>query len=736
MRKIININKEWLFSKGKFLPDDIKTASFEQVDVPHTWNAHDGADGGNDYFRGVCTYIKRLGKIERKDNESVFVEFKAVSSVCTVMLNGKTLGEHKGGYSTFRFEITEYLNDVNTLVVYADNSPRRDVYPQRADFTFYGGIYRDVNIIITDKTHFELMYCGGCGVKVTPSADGRVEVESYAVNGDGKSVIYEIYSAEKALVASGKAAVVSGEAKATLDIDGVHLWNGVEDPYLYTLVCKLDNDEVCVRFGVRDFCVDAKNGAMLNGKPYNLIGCARHQDREGVGCALTKEQHREDMDMIREMGATTLRLAHYQHDDAIYDIADEYGIIVWAEIPYISEHMDEAEENTLSQMKELIVQNYNHPCIVCWGLSNEITVVGGVTKECYLNHKRLNDLCHKLDKTRYTTMANLFMLETDSPLVTLPDIRSYNLYYGWYVGEKEENDAWFDEFHKKYPDVAIGLSEFGADANPQYQTERPAKGDYTETYQALYHEHMLKMRASRPWIWAMHVWNMFDFAADGRDEGGKKGQNQKGLVTFDRKTKKDAFYVYKAYLSKEPFVHICGRRFVERTGEKTKIKVYSNLENVTLFIDGKPFEEKNGEHVFEFEVPMTGEHVIRAESGVLFDEINIKKVLTPNESYVCESKMAVTNWFEESDKIDERCFSIRDKIKDIKAHPVAGMIYAKMMEEAMKHIGDVAKNVQIPKEMQEKLDQMTLEANLKMAGHMVKPEMVKALNETLQKIKK
>lgn len=731
MRKIININKDWRFKKGTQ-----EISAFETINIPHTWNAFDGCDGGNDYFRGTCTYQKTLGKIDITNNEEAFIEFRGVSAVCKVYLNDNYLGEHKGGYSTFRFNITKYLNDENTLTVFVDNSARRDVYPQRADFTFYGGIYRDVNIIVTNKTHFELLHYGGNGLKITPNADGNVDIECYVKNGDDKNVNLEILSREGDVVSKGSANVVSGKAEAKLKIDNVHLWNGIIDPYLYTLKASIENDELSTHFGVRSFYVDPEKGFLLNGKPYTLIGCARHQDREGVGCAITKEMMKEDLDIIHEMGARTIRLAHYQHDEYVYDLCDEYGLIVWAEIPYITEHMDEAIENTHLQMKELVIQNYNHPSIICWGLSNEITVVGGASEKCIENHRALNDLCHKLDNTRLTTMANLFMLETDSPLITISDIRSYNLYYGWYVGEMDENEKWFDNFHNKYPNLAIGLSEFGADANPNYQSSSPSKGDYTETYQALYHEHMLKMRCSRPWIWAMHVWNMFDFAADERDEGGKKGQNQKGLVTFDRKIKKDAFYIYKAYLSKDPFVHICGRRYIDRCEDKTNIKVYSNLNTVSLFVDGKLFDTKTGEYVFEFDVPINSEHTIKAISGDYSDEIKIKHVDKPNTDYVCKSKMNVVNWFDEEDEIDETCFSIKDIVKDIKAHPVAGMVYAKIMEEAMKRIGDVAKGVQIPKAMQEQMDSMTLEANLKMAGHMINPEMIKSLNETLQKIKK
>lgn len=735
MRRVININKDWRFKKG--IAETELCEGFENINVPHTWNAIDGSDGGNDYFRGICTYVKTIGKIDHLDNEKVFIEFKAVSQTCRVLFNGHEVGEHRGGYSTFRFEVTDFLNDTNILVVYADNSPSNKVYPQRADFTFYGGIYRDVNVIVTDSVHFDLMYNGGCGIQVTPDAKGEVEVIGYVSGGEDKTVEYEIYTREGNLVSNCSASVVNGISKAVIQVPSPHLWDGVNDPYLYRLNARLKDDEVSVKFGFRSFSVDPEKGFLLNNRPYDLIGCSRHQDREGYGCALSREMHKEDMDIIREMGATTVRLAHYQHDDYVYELADEYGLIIWAEIPYISEHMEEANDNAFSQMKELIIQNYNHPCIVCWGLSNEITVVGGVAKNCYINHLNLNNYCHELDKTRYTTMANLFMLETDSPLVTLPDIRSYNLYYGWYVGDMNENEKWLDQFHIEHPDVAIGLSEYGADANPQYQTSNPVRGDYSETYQALYHEHMMKIREERPWIWAMHAWNMFDFAADARDEGGKKGQNQKGLVTFDRKIKKDAFYVYKAYLSKEKFVHIAGKRYIDRSEEVTKIKVYSNLEKVSLYVDEKPYETKIGKHVFEFELPISSCHKIRAESEGLSDEMIIRKVSKPNPEYECESKMDVSNWFDSANEgIDKEYFSIYDKVIDIKNHPIAGAFYAKVMEEAMKSFGDVAKNVQIPKEMQEKMDNMTLEANLKMAGHMIKPEMVKALNENLQKIKK
>ena len=350
------------------------------------------------------------------------------------------------------------------------------------------------------------------------------------------------------------------------------------------------------------------------------------------------------------------------------------------------------------------------------------------------NHKLLNDLCHRLDPTRPTTMAHAFMLDMDDPFVMVSDIRSYNLYYGWYLGELEQNDQFFDTFHQKHPEAVIGLSEYGADANPAYQNGHPEKGDWSEPYQAVYHEHMLKMWAERPYIWAMHCWNMFDFAADGRNEGGKPGQNQKGLVTFDRRTKKDAFYIYKAYLSKEPFVHLCGRRYIDRPEEVTEIKVYSNQNTVTLLVDGKIFAEQTGDKIFKFQVPITGEHTIEARSGELTDDMTIRKVDTPNPAYRAAGG-EVVNWFDRPDEVmREGYYSILDTMEQIKKSPAGAALLAKMMENVHKSYGDVAKSVTMPPSVQKMLDRQPLEKMLKQAGKAVTPAMVKQLNAALNQI--
>lgn len=664
MRDIVFFMDNWKFVKEDVGAEGACQALGELVDLPHTWNAKDGQDGSNDYYRGVCWYVKEFDRPDFSKEEEVWIEFFGVAMRAAVYVNGELLQKHDGGYSTFRVNLTEKLQQKNVIAVSVDNSENREVYPQKADFTFYGGIYRDVKLLVVPKPHFALGYYGGSGIKVTPElmdfegktmteermeqegaadCDAAVHVEVWTEHAEDKSLLeLEILDAQGHMVAGMQTPVHGNYARGELKISNVRLWNGKKDPYLYTIRAKLRaldggqadlEDRIDIPFGCRTFRIDAERGFFLNGSSYPLCGAARHQDRWGVGNALTKAMHEEDMELMLEMGANTVRMAHYQHDPYFYELADRHGMIVWAEIPYITEHMEQGRQNTMSQMTELIVQNYNHPSIICWALSNEITATGGVTEEVAENHRQLNELCHRLDAARPTAMAHAFMLDTEEEFVTISDIRSYNLYYGWYMGEMEENDEWFDRYHAKHPNEVIGLSEYGADANPQYQTAAPKKGDYTETYQALYHEHMLAMWKKRPFIWAMHVWNMFDFAADGREEGGKPGQNQKGLVTFDRKIKKDAFYIYKAYLSDEPFVHLCGRRYADRTEDETEIKVYSNQTSVELYVDGVKADEKQGDKVFVFCIPIRGAHRIEARSGELSDAMTIRHAAQPNKAY-------------------------------------------------------------------------------------------------------
>lgn len=731
MRTTTLLDTGWTFIKSAANAAEAAAASGEAVALPHTWNAVDGQDGGNDYHRGTCWYVRQLEKPETEVES--WLEFAGAAMTAEVYLNGEKLARHEGGYSTFRVNLTEHLSETNVLAVSVDNSDNDRVYPQKADFTFYGGLYRAVKLICVPKVHFELGYCGAPGIKVTPVVDlgnksANVTVETWQV-GEGAVTV----------TAAGQTQTVTptdGHAQAVFTIENVRLWDGLDDPYLYTASASLPSgDMVSTRFGCRKFEIDPQKGFLLNGRSYPLRGVSRHQDRKGAGNALTPEMHREDMTIIRELGANTLRLAHYQHAQEFYDLCDENGIIVWAEIPYITMHMTNGRANTLSQMKELVVQNYNHPSIAVWGLSNEITAASAVNEDLLENHRALNDLCHKLDTTRPTTMADVFMLEIESPILEIPDVNSYNLYFGWYLGELEQNDEFFDEYHEKYPDRAIGFSEYGADANPQYQSATPEKGDYTESYQCVYHEHMLAMIEARPWLWATHVWNLFDFAADGRDEGGKHGENQKGLVTFDRKLKKDAFYLYKAAWNKtEPFVHLCGSRYVDRAEDVTEIKVYSNQSEVSLYVDGRLYDTLSGKTVFTFHVPITGEHSIEARSGDVRSVMLVRKAAEPNEEYIYNKEVsAVTNWFDQ--EIDPACYSINDTLADLRSSPEAGVIIDRMMAQATASRGDVAESVKDNPALQRMMGRMTLVSLLKQAGG-IDEESIKQLNRVLQGIKK
>ncbi|MBE6944231.1 MAG: glycoside hydrolase family 2 protein [Ruminococcaceae bacterium] len=627
MRKITLLNQDWTF----VYHDGTRT----QVDIPHTWNNLDGQDGGNDYYRGTCRYYKTFPKPDFGARERVYLEFRGVNASARVLLNGETVVTHDGGYSTFRADITKYLKAENDLLVEADNSVNDRVYPQKADFTFYGGIYRDVMLLTVSENHFDLDYFGGPGIAVTPTVlgkDSSVRVQSWHNAGRG-TVALRLLDGDGNVVASGEG------TDTAMIIPNVHLWDGIDDPYLYTCVATLMVDGVAVdqvsaHFGVRTFYVDPQKGFFLNGRSYPLRGVCRHQDWKGIGNALTREHHDTDMAMIREIGANTIRLAHYQHDQYFYDLCDRYGMVVWAEIPYISEHMRGGRENTVSQMTELIVQNYNHPSICVWGISNEITISTKDKKDMLDNHRVLNDLIHEMDPTRPTTLACYAVCGPFNPVAhKVSDIVSWNLYLGWYVPGMFLNDLWVDFFHWMYPNRCLGYSEYGCECMPNLHSAHPKRGDQSEEYQCKYNEYMLRFFEKRPFMWATHLWNMFDFAADARNQGGEPGMNHKGLVTFDRKTRKDSFYIYKAYWSTEPFVHICGKRFADRVEKVTQIKVYSNQDTVTLYANGKEVGTQTGSRVFTFRVENAGETKLEAVSGKLRDTAVIRRVKKPNPSY-------------------------------------------------------------------------------------------------------
>ena len=743
MRETVNLNRKWAFIMGgKDVPKAMPSPAC-YVNLPHTWNAIDGQDGGNDYTRGLCWYVKTLSREEIPQNKRLFLEINGANSSADLYVNGAHIAHHDGGYSTWRADITDAAGTSGDvlLALGVDNSAKETVYPQMADFTFYGGLYRDVNLIAVPESHFDLTYYGGPGIAVTPVMEGddaRVTTHVYLTNAQPSQTLhYVLRDGEDREIAHADLSAQQTQWETV--IPKAHRWDGRKDPYLYTAeVTLIDGDvgldRVSARFGCRSFAIDPQKGFFLNGRSYPLHGVSRHQDRWGIGNALLPEHHREDMDLICEVGANTIRLAHYQHDQFFYDLCDERGMIVWAEIPYISRHMNRADENAVAQMKELITQNYNHPSIVVWGLSNEITMTMTDEADMLRVHRALNDLCHEMDKTRLTTLAAVSPCPINAMVVHIPDVVSYNHYFGWYGGDPSMNGPWFDRFHEAYPNTPIGMSEYGCEAL-NWHTSDPRQGDYTEEYQAHYHEELIRQLFTRPYIWATHVWNMFDFGADARAEGGENGQNHKGLVTFDRKYKKDAFYAYKAWLSDEPFVHLCGKRYVDRVEDVTRVTVYSNLPEVTLLVNGKALETKAApDHFFYFDVPNRSESRLTAIAGDCRDESVIRKVDAFNERYRLREKGAVLNWFDVSEP--EGRFSLNDRIGDICAVPQGKAVIDELLS---KFSGGTAAGFEITDGMREMMNGFTvlrMTSLMGTTGTSPDKEALLSLNQKLNQIKK
>ena len=649
---------------------------FELVALPHTWNAFDGQDGDAYYYRGTGIYKINLPDPDLKKKQ--FIEFRGANHSAKVYLNDNFIGSHEGGFSTFRFELTKYMKEnSNELMVYVNNEVSH-IYPQRADFTFCGGIYRDVSFIEAEKAHFDLEKHGSSGVFITPNPSGNTRFDIFTAHSEGLSINVKILDADDNVVSSAWGEALPHTTIYT-KLDSPCLWDGVNNPYCYRAVVSLidDNkiiDEITEFYGYRSFRVCPETGFYLNGKSMPLHGVGLHQDRLDKGWAISDEDRREDADIIKEVGANTIRLAHYQHDQNVYDLCDRYGFVVWAEIPFISEFIkgDKAYNNTISQMTELIIQNYNHPSVCFYGIANEITI-GGFTEELYKNLCDLHKLCKTLDPSRLTTIAHIKAVPCDSPHLYITDVQSFNYYFGWYEGKICDIEAEIDNLHAMHPDRCIGISEYGADCLTKWHSLNPINHDYTEEYQAYYHHEMLKIFEKRPYLWATHQWIMFDFAADARDEGGSKGHNNKGLVTRDRKIKKDSYYVYKAYWSKEPVVHIAGRRFANRAPDEGKIVVYTNQDEITLVVNGNMIAKKRASDncvCFENVELAMGENIINAYSQAASDTITLYGVENHDSGYdLPDIQEALTkgNWFDydildENEKIKDGFYSLNDNI--------------------------------------------------------------------------
>ena len=746
MREIISLNENWTLS---FPKGDHAT---EQVNLPHTWNAVDGNDGNGSYLRTTGVYTRTFTAPKQpREGGRTYVEVLAAALNSTVKVNGQVATTHEGGFSIFRADVTDLCHEgENELTIEVSNEDTPSMYPSSADFTFYGGLYRGVNLISVPDAHFDLDYYGGPGMMVTPvpTEDGGANftIKSFVTNpADDLTVMYSIEDCFGREVAS--AVRGSADTEVTIYVPDAQLWS-MDEPNLYTVVATLQRnneevDEIAANVGVRSFKVTPDEGFSINGVPTPLRGVSRHQDRAFEGNALTAEEHYDDAMLIKELGANTIRLAHYQHSQDFYDACDEIGFAVWAEIPFISvfKKGEGAHKHVMEEMKELIIQNYNHPSIMFWGISNEI-LIGGISQELVDTHHDLEKLCKELDPTRLTTIAHVSTTPVNGPMHHITDLESYNHYFGWYGGKMEQNGPWLDQFHAEHPDICIGISEYGCEGIINWHSNTPQCKDYTEEYQALYHEHMAQVFEDRPWVWASHVWNMFDFGCAARNEGGVSGRNNKGLITMDRKTKKDSYFVYQAYWTQTPMVHIAGRRHAQRTGETTEIKVYSNQDTVVLYVNGKEVGQQTAHRVFKFNVALNeGFNTIVAVAGDVKDSITLEKVAEEPGYYTLpefnERQEGVANWFKQVGSMDltapmefpEGYYSVKDTMEDLAKNEEALALAAKAVKLATNF--DIKPGVG----MWDMMKKMTPEAMSNMISGM--PEgFIESLNAQLIKVKK
>ena len=746
MREIISLNENWTLS---FPKGDHAT---EQVNLPHTWNAVDGNDGNGSYLRTTGVYTRTFTAPKQpREGGRTYVEVLAAALNSTVKVNGQVATTHEGGFSIFRADVTDLCHEgENELTIEVSNEDTPSMYPSSADFTFYGGLYRGVNLISVPNAHFDLDYYGGPGMMVTPvpTEDGGANftIKSFVTNpADDLTVMYSIEDCFGREVAS--AVRGSADAEVTIYVPDAQLWS-MDEPNLYTVVATLQRnneevDEIAANVGVRSFKVTPDEGFSINGVPTPLRGVSRHQDRVFEGNALTAEEHYDDAMLIKELGANTIRLAHYQHSQDFYDACDEIGFAVWAEIPFISvfKKGEGAHKHVMEEMKELIIQNYNHPSIMFWGISNEI-LIGGISQELVDTHHDLEKLCKELDPTRLTTIAHVSHTPVNGPMHHITDLESYNHYFGWYGGKMEQNGPWLDQFHAEHPDICIGISEYGCEGIINWHSNTPQCKDYTEEYQALYHEHMAQVFEDRPWVWASHVWNMFDFGCAARNEGGVSGRNNKGLITMDRKTKKDSYFVYQAYWTQTPMVHIAGRRHAQRAGETTEIKVYSNQDTVVLYVNGKEVGQQTAHRVFKFNAALNeGFNTIVAVAGDVKDSITLEKVAEEPGYYTLpefnERQEGVANWFKQVGSMDltapmefpEGYYSVKDTMEDLAKNEEALALAAKAVKLATNF--DIKPGVG----MWDMMKKMTPEAMSNMISGM--PEgFIESLNAQLIKVKK
>ena len=676
MRKL-SLNENWQFKKLPgfsldSLPSSLPPEDWETVSLPHTWYSD------SDPYQGLAVYEKTVSR--PADCRKAFLSFDGADQRCRVFVNGHPAGSHAGGYARFRLAVPEAaLADGRwTIRVFLENSVDEDVPPSFGDFTVYGGLCRGADLLLVGDTHFDCAYFGTDGLIVRASVcggSGAVSVEPHAVCASGDCrVAYALRDAQGRTVCTAEGAP---DERVTLTVPAPQLWDGVGRTPLYTVAAALlergePADCAEVRTGFRRVEVDSGRGLLLNGRPYPLHGVAKHQDRAGVYCAVTDENVREDFALIREMGANAVRLSHYQHPQAAYDCCDEAGLLCWAEIPMLK--MTESPalmKNTEQQLTELILQNIHHPAVFCWGIQNEIAMFRDAPF-MHENCRKLHALVKSLDPDRCSAAANLYPLKARSKLNEITDLVGYNLYFGWYYGEMADYGPYLDRFHAARPALPLGISEYGVDANLALHSEAPKVKDYSEEYQALWHETVYPQIEARRWLWGSFVWNMFDFCSARRNEGGQRFLNAKGLVTHDRRVRKDAFYYYKAKWSEEPFVHLCASRFVRRARETVDVKCYTNQPVVRLTVNGAFFGEaraENGTVLFRGVPLAMGGNRVEAAAGSCRDAVCWLRTAEADPGYRLPEENdggAVRNWFlTDDDSRREGYFSIQSTAQEL-----------------------------------------------------------------------
>ncbi|MFV0507442.1 MAG: glycoside hydrolase family 2 TIM barrel-domain containing protein [Bacteroidales bacterium] len=633
-RQVQSLNLGWKFRFGY----EVRKNVSEDINLPHTWNTKDALGGNTDYYRGIGVYTKELEIKNEWEGKRLFVRFLGANSIANVFINGKHVGEHRGGYTAFTFEISSFVKHgaKNTITVKVNNAPQLDIMPLVGDFNFYGGLYRDVDLYVCEHDCISLLDYGSKGVYVfqdeVNEQNATVRTKIKLLGKNDVSVKLTVLDALGKEVLS-KSQVTSGgqDVEIPFEIRNPHLWNSTADAYLYSVKVQLFRgsnvvDEVLQPLGLRYYNVDPNDGVSLNGKHIQLKGVCRHQDRPEIGNALNKFHHAEDVSIMMEMGANALRMSHYPHDPYMYELCDKKGIMVWCEIPFVGPggyadkgfvDMESFKENGRQQLIEMIRQNMNHPSILFWGLFNELKESGDNPVE-YV--RELDRLAKNEDPTRITTAAS----NQSGLLNEITNLIAWNTYYGWYGGNFAGIGKWADAVHAKMPNTPIGISEYGAGASVNHQQEELTKSVansywHPENWQTAYHEVHWEEINKRPFLWGTFIWNLFDFGAAHRTEGEVPGKNDKGLVSFDRNVKKDAFYFYKANWNKEkPMVYIAERRIVERKKSEQTIKVYSNQDSVELWVNGTKYSTSSNANLsrFYFDVKLNkGENIIVAKSG-------------------------------------------------------------------------------------------------------------------------